>query len=188
MANFARARVTWTGGAVVGDGVSTFYFGATAAGIHAGLAAFFDAIKNQFPSTITWGIPGSGDVIDDATGALTGTWTDGADSTVVATGAPSFYVQGAGARVKWLTSGIVAGRRVVGSTFLCPILGEKFSGAGALDDAMRTQFQTAADGLLGISTALLVYSRPAPGRAGSMHTVVAAQVPDKVSWLRSRRT
>ena len=187
MALIERMRVPWTGGPVVGDGLTTFHFTLGAIGKAAGVAAFFDAIKNQFPSPLTWSIPNTGDMIEDTTGALSGTWTEGSPASVVATGAASFYVQGVGARVKWRTSSIVGGRRVVGSTFLAPVLGEKFSGSGAITEDMRSAFALAASDLLEAVETMVIWSRPTSTRAGDSYNVVSAEVPDKVSWLRSRR-
>lgn len=190
MADLFRLRVTWSGSPVVGEGLSTFYFSDVDATVPGAVAGFFDAIKNQIPGGVSWSIPNGGDVLDDATGTVTSSWVAGTSSTVASV-VSATWVQGVGARVVWSTPGIVAGRRVKGSTFIVPILTEKFTSGGAIDDSMRAQFDLAAEDLIDAVTGtfnMVVWSRPTVGRPGSSHVIDGANVPDKVSWLRSRRT
>lgn len=190
MANFLRMRVTWGGAPVVGAGLSTFYFSVGSTGMSAAVAQFFNDIKNQIPGGVTWGIPNNGDVIDAATGGLVGTWTDGSSSSVTSV-VSATWVQGVGARIVWNTGGTVRGRRVRGSTFIVPILTEKFTSGGALDDSMVAQFTTAAEDLretIDATGSMEIWSRPIPGDPGDISTVTSGQCLDKVSWLRSRRT
>jgi len=129
-----------------------------------------------------------GDLLDVATGDLTGTWAEAASGPGSGSGFGA-YPAGVGARFTWATSGIVAGRRVRGSTFLCPLVNSCFGTDGTLDETVRTALDAAADGLVTASAgAMRIWSRPAPGRPGQASAVTAGDVPDKVSWLRSRRT
>lgn len=187
MANLARVRVAWGGGAVIGEGVSTFYFDEAHVGFATDLFNFYDAIKSSFPAGVTWTVPASGDLIDVATGALSGTWTDFPGGTVNSTGSGVFSL-GVGARAVWGTSGIRNGRRVKGSTFLVPLAGGAYAADGTLAGATLTSLQSGASALLTASGSnMRIYSQPAPGSGGQSNTVVDASVPDKVSWLRSRR-
>jgi hypothetical protein len=181
-----KVPVAWQTG-VGGVGVSVFYtpFGTDAT---VELATFFNAIKTQVPSVVTWDVPGTGDVVDEASGLITGAWIGGTPATVVATGA-AIYAGGTGAYVKWQTGGIVAGRRVRGRTFLCPIINTGYDAQGTIGSGTLAVFGPAATTLAG-SGKLLIWHRPSgPGATdGSSHAVVGASVPDKVTSLRSRRT
>lgn len=188
MPNLARVRVTWTGTPLVGPGVSTFYFDEAHSGFNADVRAFFDSFKLQIPVGITWGFPASGDIIDDVTGDLVGTWTDPTGGGLTSTGTGSFAL-GVGVRSVWRTSGLTNNRRVVGSTFIAPVLSAQFEGANAVVEAFRTGLQTAANTLVTASAgAMRIWTAPTPTTIGKSSVVIAADVPDKVSWLRSRRT
>ena len=181
-------RVTWVGSAVVGGGVSTFYSTVPTSGFATAVAAFYTSIAALVPTTLTWTIPHSGDTIQDDNGQLAGTWSEaGADSTVVSTLAGAFP-NGVGARVVWRTSGIRDGRRVNGSTFIVPLASGSFQSDGTLTDANVTTIRNAANTLLG-AVPMRIFSKPHKGTSdGLSSAVIGVTVPDKVSWLRSRRT
>jgi len=188
MANLVRVRTTWNGTAVVGEGVSTFYFTEAHTGFVADLTAFWTTLKGNFPAGITLRTDNTGDLVDIDTGQLSGTWTDTAGSPVLTTGA-GVFAQGVGARVKWTTTGIRNGRRVRGATFLCPLINGSYESDGSLTSTFITAATTACNTLLTDSgTFMRTYSRPVPGQGGQASPVTAALIPDKISWLRSRRT
>lgn len=152
------------------------------------LGTFFNAIKAFFPNAVTWDIPGSGDVLDEATGLITGAWTAGTAASITATGGAVSYPAGTGGYIRWQTAGIVAGRRVRGRTFMCPFVIGGFDTTGTIAIATQSGIQAAASALVA-SGKLLIWHRPPPGGAsGSSHAVIAATVPDKVASLRTRRT
>lgn len=184
-----RLRVEWSGSGVVGPGLTTFYADEGAGSMDPSeVVTFFDSIKALFPSTVTWTIPGEGDMLNEGTGELAGTWSASGGGTVAGTSSAS-YAAGVGARVRWNTAGIVGGRRVRGSTFLVPLTVNHYDGQGTLESTAVSTLATAAGALVtGLAGALVVWSRPAPGRAGTMHAVTGSSLPDRVSWLRSRRT
>lgn len=187
MANLARVRTLWTGNPVIGDGVSTFYFDEAHTGFVADVGTFWNSQKASFPAGITWTTPGSGDLIDVATGELSGTWTEAGTSAITSTG-PGIFARGVGVRTIWRTSGIRNGRRVQGSTFLAPLVGAMFEADGSPAAAQLTLWRnTAATLVTDSGTNMKIYSRPSPGQAGQANTVISSDVPDKVSWLRSRR-
>ena len=106
MSTIKRVRVEWSGGGLVGPGVSTFYFASGASGFLSDLATFFAAQNNRFSDQITWSCANTGDELDDSDGSITGVWTDGTQWT--STGSASgFWVAGTGGRVKWSTAGIM---------------------------------------------------------------------------------
>lgn len=199
MTTIARMRVTLTGSAVPGGGVATFYSSAPdVAGWPAAVKAFYTSIQSSTPGSLTVTVPSNGDTLDVATGDINGVWTATGGGSVVGA-ASSAYVMGTGARVVWNTDGIVDGRRIKGSTFIVPLLDGSLAGDGQLDDTFRTSLTGWATTLIAaVPDDFLIYSRPMPAREGAHGTlpardgtvsrILSASVPDKVSWLRSRRT
>lgn len=187
MATVIRMRVAWSGGALVGPGVSTFYFADAHTGFVADVAAFFASLAGRFPSSTSWNIPDTGDLINDATGDLVGVWNDGTGSTLAGT-ATNVFARGVGARIVWNTAGSTNNRRVRGATFMAPLDSTALQNDGTLNDTVRTEINTAATALVSASSGqMVVLTRVRPGVAGKSSPVTSATVPDKISWLRSRR-
>lgn len=191
MANLWRLRAAWSGAGVVGPGLSTFYFTSSMIGGSDDVQAFFQAIKANIPSSVTIVVPADGDIIEDTTGELIGTWSEpGTGGTTVGTFAGDF-ARGVGARVRWTTAGVYRGRRVKGTTFLVPIGSALFGLDGLLDPATQTALQTAASALVTAQPELRIWSRPVSGvgaTPGESNAITSAAVPNTVTWLRSRRT
>lgn len=183
-----RIRVTWSGAGVVGPGLTTFYWTQPNSSTPAGIRTFFSSLAALFPPSVTINVPNSGDLIDDSTGALTGSWVVGTTPAPVVGSSAGAYSAGVGAQVRWRTGGIVGGRRSVGSTFLVPCTGGAFDTDGTLQPSTVTLIQNAANALLAAQPNLAVWSRPTSTRSGSSHVITSAVVPDRPSWLRSRRT
>lgn len=189
MANLGRLRCTWLGNGVVGPGLSTFYFDAANTGAATAVLNFFTALNPVLmPSGLQITVPNNGDIIDSATGALIGAWTDpGTGGTFSATGTGAFAM-GVGFRVAWTTNGIHLGRRVRGSTFICPIMGAIYDSAGTIANATVMSASAAAQTLATSAPAFKVWSRPRGTTPGVSSAMTGGSVPDKISWLRSRRT
>lgn len=181
-------RVQWSGAGVTGAGLTTWYFDEAVNGHTAAAVAFFTAVANRFPTGIAWAVPNSGDLIDVASGELSGSWTNGTAATVNSSGGNG-YVRGAGCSVEWSTSGIRNGRRVLGRTFLCPLDNGAWSTTGTMNGTAQGALQTAVNNFLTAAPHLRIYSRPTPASpTGASSAVTAGTVPSDVSWLRSRRT
>lgn len=189
MANLARLRVEWAGNGIVGPGLSTFYFDPADTGAADAVETFFGALNPVlFPAGLTITVPSSGDIITDTNGELSGTWSDpGTGGTITGTGSGD-YALGVGMRVKWTTGSIFRGRRVKGSTFIVPIMGAIFDSTGTIDSATVSSASAAAQAMVTGGVTFKVWSRPGEGYAGSSSDITGGSVPDKVSWLRSRRT
>lgn len=188
MATLARIRIALGGGAIIGPGVTTFYFADAHTGFVSDVGAMFTSLASRFPSQMTYSIPSSGDLIDDTTGDLVGVWNDGVPFSGVGVGT-SAWAQGVGFRSVWETAGTTNNRRVRGTTFWAPVDGTMLQTDGTLNDTARASaltafntFLTACDGNLRI------WTRPRAGVTGKSTPVVSVSVPDKISWLRSRRT
>lgn len=167
--------------------------------------AFFDAVKALLPSGLSITVPGSGDRIEAADGTIQGSWSIATPPAVVTATGAGAYAGNAGAVIHWLTSGIVAGRRVRGRTFLVPTIATTFETNGSLTAGSITTMTTAANALITATTPnMKVWSRPVKAhteydrttgqptvvsaRAGSGVTVNGMRIPDLAISLRSRRT
>ena len=148
----------------------------------------FTAVRGLIPSGTSLFIPNGGDTIDELTGTLTGTWGTSGGTTITGSGSGSFP-GGVGARIVWETDTIRGGRRVRGSTFIVPLIVTAFEANGTLTAATITTLQSGiSDFLVQVPTQARIWSRPRPGLAGAGVQVARGVAPDKVSWLRSRRT
>lgn len=185
MANIYRYRVSWTGLAGL-PGVSTFYFGSPvdpAPDLH----TMFAAIATHFPTGLSWSFPVQGDTLNDGTGQLVGNWTSAGAATIAPSGGTN-YTAAAGALIRWTTNTFIAGRHVIGKTFLVPLVSGQYDNGTILDTAV-TAFQSAVNTWHATSagTAQVVWNRPRTGVPGGQSAVTGAVCPDKVAVLRSRR-
>lgn len=159
------------------------------------LRTFFNALAGLLPSGLTITVPATGDLIEETTGQLAGTWTATPTPTVVTGTNTNTYAGNAGAVVHWLSTDVVNGRRVRGRSFLVPLGSSVFDTAGSLSSGTLTTIQTAAAALLASATwHPVVWARPYtdpagihPSRVGSKHPATSYRVPDLAISLRSRR-
>lgn len=187
MSLLKRLRVELTGPAVIGPSVSTYYFSESATGMTADLAAFYDAISDFFPSSLTFNIPAGGDVIEDQTGEIQESWSDGSFSAV----SGSFtgeWVNGVGFRTVWETNARNRGRRVRGTTFHVPA-GVNIYADGQVLQAVRSDVAASATTFMNATNGgLYIWSRPEKDKEnGGSNVVIAAGCPATITTLRSRR-
>lgn len=191
MATIARIRFTWSGSAVVGGGVSTFYSSNLApATITTAIRTFLVSAAGLMPSTVEITPPSGGELIDAATGALAGAWTM-TPGAVVPGGGGGAYASGVGMRCVLNTAGVTRRRRVRGSFYLVPLASSIYDSNGNLNDGNLSLLRTALSTMVAAdSGSLRVWSRPTTITAGdgAAHDVLSGSIPDKISWLRSRRT
>jgi len=175
----------------VGGGLSTFYTVNTPPSpFLAAIRVFFDSLKAIFPEEVTFTFPGTGDTIEDSTGALNGTWTSTAPASVTGT-ATGAWAAGVGGRVIWRTAGLTRGRRVRGTTFLAPVAASQFDASGSLADGNATAWSAIAETLRAADGgSMRIWTRPQTSTSadGDSHAVILGVVPDAITWLRSRRT
>jgi hypothetical protein len=186
-----RYRVAINGGPVVGPGLATFYESPeSGVGGADAIEAFYDALKGAIPDGLQFSVPSSGDLITAETGDLVGAWSDPGTGGVVSATGGSAFVNGVGARIVWNTAGVFSGRRVRGSTFIVPLVSAVYEGAGNINSGNITLLQNAANALVAALDNFAIWSRPnnLAGDNGEANQVTSATVPDKVSWLRGRRT
>lgn len=186
MATINRIPVLWSGAAGL-PGFSLFY---AQGGIDAtaDIKTFFTALGPLCPTTMTWQVPVAGDTLDDASGAINGTWTGTGSGIVTASGTGN-YAAGGGAWVRWLTTTIVGRRRLQGRTFICPLTTGQYDSAGSLATTCINTIVGAANVLVATQK-LVIWSRPEgdPPTGGSSALISAALVKDQVTSLRSRRS
>lgn len=162
----------------------------TEGGEHALMAAFramMVTASTAFPSELQWTFPTSGVTINEATGDVDGDWADGTPVGALTAGGSGTWVNGVGTRVKWTTGAVFDGRHVVGSTFLVPLLASAYEGAGNIQAAYLSTLSGAANTFVG-AAGLRIWARPRGLTAGQSFAVNGYSLPDKVSWLRGRRT
>ena len=185
MVAIRRVVVSWAGLQGL-PGYSVFY-SSSSVDATASLGTFFTSIKGLFPTGLTWGIPSSGDTLEDTNGALTGSWSGGTAATVAANGGGTAYAAGCGGYVNWGTTLVVGKRRLRGRTFLAPMIGTAYDTNGTLASGSLTILQTAATALASSANPISIWHRPRAGAGGTHEIVSTAFVPDQVTSLRTRR-
>lgn len=180
--------IDWSGSGVVGPGASVLHFRDVANGAPGDLVTLFNTLKGGIPAGTQIVIPTSGQTLDETTGQVNGAWSESGGTTLAASGSSSF-VQGVGARIVWMTGATINGRVHRGSTFIVPISNDQFAGAGALADTLVSTWNTAVAAFVAAQAGnFVIWRRPRAGSFSAISDVSSGFVPDKVSWLRSRRT
>lgn len=183
-----RVRVAITGATGL-PGVATFHFNSSTTDMGA-LRTFWDAVKANFPNTVTISIPNVGDQISDDSGQITGAWAGPQQTNVVGTGGVGGYLSTAGTMIRWTTPQVVNGRRPIGKTFLVPAITSQFSPSGTITSASVTAFTTAAQALVvAYAGEMKIYHRPTgtPPHGGVACTIINGVCINKQVVLRSRR-
>lgn len=177
-----RVRSVWSGLRGL-PGVTTLYtYQVPDAIALADLKAFWTTCTGLIPTGCRIAVQGVGEIVDEATGRATGTWSATQPAEVVGA-VTGQYSAPSGAVVNWRSGQFFGGREVRGRTFIVPLAGACYGPDGTLADSNRATLETAANDLIGSSFDLTIYSR----RSGSAANAVTAQVPDEAVVLRSRR-
>lgn len=185
MATIRKVVVTWSGLSGL-PGYSVFY-GTAAMTDVSPIANFFGSFDQYFPSNLAWSVPSGGDEIDDATGTLLGDWAGTGAAVVTGTGGGAAdHASGVGGMVQWRTAAVVGGRRLRGRTFLTHMISSAYDNGGNIDTAALTAFSTGAN-LVVAAGEFVVWHRPQGGSGGSSAVMSGSAIPDRVSWLRTRR-
>lgn len=197
MVALARVRVALTG-FPGGPGVATFY-GLDGGVLAADLQAFMVTAGSLFMSDVTIQVPPGGDVIEDTTGVITGSWTGGVFAAQHGVGVGS-YAAPSGILIEWLTSTILDGKRVRGRTFLVPVASTNYGADGQVLPADVAGLTVNGNTLVNGSPGnFVIWHRPRLARAATLrlkaltahpggHAVVTGvRVDPKVTVLRSRR-
>lgn len=204
MTDLCRVNVAWQNwpGA---PGLSQLYFLNTAMQTNVdGVRAFFNALTNFLPSGLAINVPGSGDIIDSATGSITSAWSVTTTPTTVSGLGSGTYAGNAGAVIHWLTADVRDGRRIRGRTFLVPLVASSFESNGSLTSATISAITAAGNTLRTTASGnMRVWARPVAAhteydrktgvaksisaRTGQHSDISGVRVPDLAVSLRSRR-
>ena len=184
-------RAEWSG-STGGPGVTVLNARLSGAALSTGpqqfadnVRVFFEAVKGYLPNELTIAYPDEVTELDTVSGQLLEVHPVTAPAST-AGNATTGYAHASGARVDWLTSSILNGRRLRGTTYLVPISAGAFGNTGLLLPTAKSVLQTAAqayvDGMQNIGAAA-VWSRT----HGIVADVIGVSVPDLGAVLRSRR-
>jgi hypothetical protein len=180
-------------------GVTTFFQNpAVAQPNPAAIRTFFAAVQALIPSGLTISVASSGDLIEETTGTLAGTWSATPVPAVVTGTGAGAYAGNAGAVIHWLSSTVVGKRRLRGRSFLVPLISTAYDTAGSLSTATLGVLTPAAQALMDATAGhMVVWHRPRKANpakvppvvasVGSMAPVTSIRVPDLAVSLRSRR-
>lgn len=198
MTALRRVRSVWSGFAGA-PGVTTMYFLDTNTCVP-DLRTMWQALQAEIPGGVSIQVENVGDIIEDTTGALLGTWPN---VTVVApvTNVEAVPYSGpSGAVINWRTDTVVGGHRIRGRSFVVPLRQTSYAPDGTLENGHRAVILQAATNFANSQISSFVIwqrprlaraadgSRPAvTARAGSHGLVTSVTVPDKACVLRSRR-
>lgn len=193
-----RYRVTWTNW-VGAPGISTHYFSTSVADFTA-VRTFYNTIKDQVPLSLIFTFPTSYDIINEVDGKLSSTVATAGQAVVTSAAASAVYSATSGLLVRWNTSAVVNGNKVVGRTYFVPLAQIGYTTSGNVASATATVFQNAANALLAAyGDGLKIWARPfagrtnvpgkkdIPARVGSFATALSATVPTTPAVMRSRR-
>lgn len=186
MPNLYKIQAVWTG-FQGGPGVNTFYVNEIPSEVDA-FQTFYNAIKAGIPSVVDIQVLNEGVFVDEATGELGGAWSCPAQAKIDCTGGGS-YASGVGYTLRWTLGGaIFNGRRLVGRTYLVPLVGSAFDADGTTTDAFSTTVTNAGVALIADCAGTLgVWHRPVNELGGDWRVTAGALVPQQPAFLSSRR-
>lgn len=171
-----------------GGGLSVLYFDSAAGvpGQRQNLETFLDAIQLYLANTTSYVIRQEGRELNNATGQLTGVWSDPTARTGQGTGS-SFSVSNSDQLlVRWSTNDIVNGRFVRGRTNIPGVDQQYIDGDWV--STLTGIVSTAANVFLASSAAFGIWHRPVNGAGGSFHLADNASVWSEAAVQRKRRS
>jgi hypothetical protein len=144
----------------------------------------FNSLVARLPDDVIINFDSEARELNVATGTLIGVHGVTPPSNVVGT-ASGVYAAPSGARVDLITSGIVAGRRLRGRTYMVPLAGSEYTSTGLVAPATRTALNSAFNTFRDNpgNWSLAVWSRT----HGALADVISVNAPGEVAILRSRR-
>lgn len=186
-----RIITRWSGGLVVGGGITQLYFGqvdGTEQDAADAVGVFWDALEDTYSNQVSWAMDAQVAIFDETDGSLMG-------ATTVTPAGP-----GAGTRttnalppsnqglVQWSTAEVHGNRLVRGRTFLPGMLEENSTAGGAPESFYIDTVAAAAQALVDdADSGLVIWARPIGSRPGAAGFVTQASVWDKFAVLRGRR-
>lgn len=153
----------------------------------AALATFWADASEALNSNVDWQIEGAGRILDEATGALVGTWADGAvlEGSGTASGA-GIVANATMLLIRWRAPMIVRGRRLQGRTFI-PGASSAASVGGEVEPLTVAGLTNSARALVDSGVGLGIWSRPAGTAPGQFYEVNDADAWREFAVQRTRR-
>lgn len=143
--------------------------------------------QGALTNDVRYTIETEGRELSDATGTLTGFWSDSTVYTAVGTTIDDRVPDASQVLVRWLTPDIVGGRRIQGRTFV-PGCSEGATTDGEMTPTGLTYFQNGGDDLVSAGVGFGVWHRPVSGSGGSFHVADTCTVWNELAVQRGRRS
>jgi hypothetical protein len=178
-----------------GNAATNFYFSTVGTTELNALGTFITAIKAYIPSSITFVVPSTGDIINESDGTLSGSWSATAPAPIIGTGSGMAGTP-IGVEIAWLAAAVVDGHRPVGKTLIVPAAAGAINSSGVVAPATVTAVNAAAATFLATAVNFKIWHRPrkaSPGpppvtfRPGLGMTPAGGTTRTPVAVLRSRR-
>lgn len=171
------------------DGVSVMYFesGLSVNAQRNALAALWAEIGNGLSNQIRWTVPSEGVEIEDSTGTLTGTWSDGIPLSDVGEGAAQPVPDASQILLRWRSETVVNGRFLRGRTFI-PGLTVSNMVSGNIGTTALGVFQAAVTDFIAEPSGLVIWHRPNGASPGSHDVATTGSVWSELAVLRRRRS
>lgn len=197
MADLEKIVLTWPN-LPGGTGNSTLFWRSGNAGVvRPAILTFIQNLAFCLPPSVSVTVPNNGEVIDEATGKMNNTWTNGTTTTTAGTATATAYTPNSGFLVQWRTAGFANGRAIRGRFFVVPASAGQYTSSGILLAASCSAIQTAAQSLVNnAASAFVIWHRPIYDhsvkppvltRPGASFPVTSANCPTKVATLKGRR-
>jgi len=149
--------------------------------------ALFTSLKTLQATTTSYTIDTAGREVDEATGQLVNSWSEGSSKTGTGTGGANQLADATQILVQWRTSTIAGSRFVRGRTFLPGISTVQLNNGNVLA-AAQTAVVTAGNTFAGSGAGFVIYRRPVSGSGGLGATVSSATCWSEFAVMRKRRS
>jgi hypothetical protein len=179
--------VDWTTASGAGK-VSVFWFltPTAVASQRAALAACLGNVDGVLDNSTSWTIRTAGREVNDATGVLTGVWSDGTSYTGTGARTVEPLADASQLLIQWRTDHIVEGRFLQGRTYI-PGLSTEYVTSGNVSPDTVTALGVVVQDLVDAAVQLCVWHRPQEDSLGVAWAVDTATVWNELAVLRRRR-
>lgn len=178
--------INWSHNGIASLTVLYFAEGSVVTAQRTALFNFLDGIENQLAPSTSWSVATEGREVDEATGTLTGFWSDGAPLTGSGQAIGESVPDAAQALLRLRTPVIVRGRLLQGRMFI-PGIANAATDNGNLSTGAQSSIQVESNDLVSGSVELGVWSRPVNGSGGQWVSVTSTAVWAEMAVLRRRR-
>lgn len=172
-----------------GPGLAVFYFSdaGPVAPQRQAIKTFVNQMDAYISGTTTWTVRQEGRILEAATGAVTGLWSDPVDQSGDGAGGDFGLADATQLLIRWKTTTVVDGRVVQGRTFIPGIL-QQYSANGNVAPSLIPLTTAAALGLVIADVGFGIWHRPKAGAGGVLCPVTSAGTWSEFAVLRRRRS